>query len=115
VAALPWNQWQLSRGMGGRLRLESVATLVWNTQKAKQQNYLASCEATDWIYEAGLGMRPETMKCATGNSEAVDEPSVSVITTETFSFVVMTIIGRGLEGWVFWKALGSNNPQLIPT
>ncbi|MDX5385363.1 MAG: hypothetical protein LPK15_14765, partial [Alteromonadaceae bacterium] len=31
VAALPWNQWQLSRGMGGRLRLESVATLVWNT------------------------------------------------------------------------------------
>ena len=30
-AALPWNQWQLSRGMGGRLRLESVATLVWNT------------------------------------------------------------------------------------
>jgi len=33
VAALPWNQWQLSRGMGGRLRLESVATLVWNTQE----------------------------------------------------------------------------------
>ncbi|ABM18084.1 hypothetical protein Maqu_0989 [Marinobacter nauticus VT8] len=31
MAALPWNQWQLSRGMGGRLRLESVATLVWNT------------------------------------------------------------------------------------
>jgi len=30
---LPWNQWQLSRGMGGRLRLESVATLVWNTQE----------------------------------------------------------------------------------
>ncbi|MBW4979275.1 hypothetical protein KZZ05_13385, partial [Marinobacter adhaerens] len=28
------NQWQLSRGMGGRLRLESVATLVWNTQQA---------------------------------------------------------------------------------
>jgi hypothetical protein len=25
------QQWQLSRGMGGRLRLESVATLVWNT------------------------------------------------------------------------------------
>jgi hypothetical protein len=35
VAALPWNQWQLSRGMGGRLRLESVATLVWNTQSGK--------------------------------------------------------------------------------
>ena len=36
VAALPWNQWQLSRGMGGRLRLESVATLVWNTQQTGQ-------------------------------------------------------------------------------
>lgn len=32
VAALPWNQWQLSRGMGGTLRLESVAGLVWNTR-----------------------------------------------------------------------------------
>ncbi|MCK7546388.1 hypothetical protein MLC59_19750, partial [Marinobacter bryozoorum] len=34
-------QWQLSRGMGGRLRLESVATLVWNTHAilgAKQLN-----------------------------------------------------------------------------
>ncbi|WP_160173700.1 hypothetical protein [Nitrincola sp. A-D6] len=28
-----WNQWQLSRGMDGRLRLESVATLVWNTHE----------------------------------------------------------------------------------
>ncbi|MCE0761157.1 transposase, partial [Marinobacter sp. G11] len=36
VAALPWNQWQLSRGMGGRLRLESVATLVWNTHQYPQ-------------------------------------------------------------------------------
>ncbi len=30
VAAVPWNQWQLSRGMGGRLRPESMAGLVWN-------------------------------------------------------------------------------------
>ena len=29
---MPWNQWQLSSGMGGRLALESVAGLVWNTQ-----------------------------------------------------------------------------------
>jgi len=32
VADLLWNGWQLSRGMGGRLRLESVAAFVWNTQ-----------------------------------------------------------------------------------
>ena len=31
VAALPWNQWQLSCGMGGRLPVESVANLEWNT------------------------------------------------------------------------------------
>ncbi len=31
VAALPWNQWQLSPGMGGRLAVESVATLLRNT------------------------------------------------------------------------------------
>ena len=31
VAGLRWNQWQLCRGMGGRLRVESVAGLVWNT------------------------------------------------------------------------------------
>ena len=37
MAALPWNQWQLSRGMGGRLPLELVAVLVWNTQTARQR------------------------------------------------------------------------------
>ena len=26
-----WNGWQLSAGMGGRLAVESVADLVWNT------------------------------------------------------------------------------------
>lgn len=26
-----WNQWQLCRGIGGRLAMESVATLPWNT------------------------------------------------------------------------------------
>ena len=31
VAALPWNQWQLSCGMSGRLPVESVADLEWNT------------------------------------------------------------------------------------
>src|SRR5262249_46846487 len=30
VAALPWNQWQLSCGIGGRLAMESVAAFVWN-------------------------------------------------------------------------------------
>ena len=34
VAALPWNQWQLSCGMGGWLPVESVADLEWNTQSA---------------------------------------------------------------------------------
>ena len=30
MAALPWNDWQLSCGISGKLRLESVAAFVWN-------------------------------------------------------------------------------------
>jgi hypothetical protein len=30
VATLPWNQWQLCRGMRGKLAMESVASLAWN-------------------------------------------------------------------------------------
>ena len=30
VATLPWNGWQLCRGMGGSFRVEWVATLPWN-------------------------------------------------------------------------------------
>ena len=32
-AALPWNRWQACRGMGGRLAMESVAGLAWNTHQ----------------------------------------------------------------------------------
>src|SRR5262249_14247035 len=34
VAALPWNQWQLSPGMGGRLAMELMAALAWNRWQA---------------------------------------------------------------------------------
>ena len=43
VAALPWNEWQLSRGMGGRLRLESVAAHQ-RSVKALQEALLKSLE-----------------------------------------------------------------------
>ena len=33
VAAFVWNGWQLCRGISGRIHLESVAALPWNTQK----------------------------------------------------------------------------------
>ena len=32
VAALPWNGWQLCRGISGRIPTESVAAFAWNTQ-----------------------------------------------------------------------------------
>src|SRR5262245_17039140 len=32
VAALPWNGWQPWRGISGRIPLESVAAFAWNTQ-----------------------------------------------------------------------------------
>src|SRR3989442_11293632 len=31
VAAFVWNGWQLCRGISGRIHLESVAALPWNT------------------------------------------------------------------------------------
>src|SRR5262249_22200205 len=35
VAAFVWNRWQLCRGIGGRIRLESVAALPWNTHPCR--------------------------------------------------------------------------------
>jgi len=32
VAVFPWNQWPSSRGISGRLPVESVAGMLWNTQ-----------------------------------------------------------------------------------
>jgi len=50
---LPWNQWQLSRGMGGRLRLESVATLVWNTHTGFQGDIFGSERPSEAIKKTG--------------------------------------------------------------
>ncbi|MET4028258.1 DNA-binding transcriptional regulator YiaG [Marinobacter sp. MBR-99] len=57
MAALPWNQWQLSRGMGGRLRLESVATLVWNTHKAARVSRVEPNEVAEARGKTGLTQR----------------------------------------------------------
>ena len=42
VATFVWNRWQLCRGISGRIALESVATLAWNTHPLStvQQQYL---------------------------------------------------------------------------
>jgi hypothetical protein len=37
VAAFVWNEWQLCRGISGRIHLESVAALAWNTHVAYQR------------------------------------------------------------------------------
>ena len=37
VAAFVWNGWQLCRGISGRIHLESVAALPWNTQVYGEQ------------------------------------------------------------------------------
>src|SRR5215471_10283830 len=37
MAALAWNRWQLCRGIGGRIRLESVAALAWNTHRVENR------------------------------------------------------------------------------
>jgi len=40
VAAFVWNRWQLCRGIGGRIHLESVAALAWNTQQIQAKRFL---------------------------------------------------------------------------
>jgi len=37
VATFVWNRWQLWRGIGGRIHLESVAALAWNTQRGDRE------------------------------------------------------------------------------
>ena len=37
VAAFVWNGWQLCRGISGRIHLESVAALPWNTHIEKRE------------------------------------------------------------------------------
>jgi len=39
VAAFVWNGWQLCRGISGRVHLESVAALPWNTQLTQVATY----------------------------------------------------------------------------
>jgi hypothetical protein len=38
VAVLPWNQWQLSRGISGKFTVEWVATFAWNTHLNRDNN-----------------------------------------------------------------------------
>jgi len=86
VAALPWNQWQLSRGMGGRLRLESVATLVWNTQLYQASDVeIDHVVPLEWAWERGAwrwsGQKRETFANDPVNLLAVeDELNSSTIT-----------------------------------
>src|SRR5438093_7294523 len=48
VAALPWNYWQLSCGISGKLRLESVAALAWNTHLPQPRTDLHIQLSTRW-------------------------------------------------------------------
>jgi site-specific recombinase XerD len=61
MAGLLWNQWQLCCGISGRLHLESVACLAWNTQKAAGISKKASCHTlrhTFATYKAEKGVSP---------------------------------------------------------
>jgi hypothetical protein len=42
VAAFVWNRWQLCRGISGRIHLESVAALAWNTHRTGQVAFTTS-------------------------------------------------------------------------
>ena len=46
VATFVWNRWQLWRGIGGRIHLESVAALAWNTQLLQPHTLRRQFQAT---------------------------------------------------------------------
>src|SRR5215472_12684212 len=54
VAALPWNQWQLSPGMGGRLAMESMAALAWNRWQLWRGIRRAVCGALSHLSDGAL-------------------------------------------------------------
>ena len=51
VAAFVWNRWQLCRGSGGRIHLESVAALPWNTQPLIQSRLAKEGEVLRWCLD----------------------------------------------------------------
>jgi hypothetical protein len=53
VAAFVWNGWQLCRGISGRIHLESVAALAWNTQQSKQAAYVGDLKLNRKVVYAG--------------------------------------------------------------
>jgi hypothetical protein len=54
VAAFVWNRWQLWRGIGGRIRLELVAALAWNTQWYRQPSLALPFPLAWRVYDAPL-------------------------------------------------------------
>jgi hypothetical protein len=49
VAAFVWNGWQLCRGISGRVHLESMAALPWNTHRPlKRHTPLSPILALDY-------------------------------------------------------------------
>jgi hypothetical protein len=51
MAGLLWNRWQLCYGISGRIHLESVAALPWNTQFCKKQQMQWSKEGAHWLLQ----------------------------------------------------------------
>jgi len=81
VAALPWNQWQRSPGMGGRLALESVAALAWN-------QWQRSCGiAGSFAVESVAGLAWNTQKETLA-------PKISPILPGSLKETVMRITGK---------------------
>ena len=50
VAAFVWNGWQLCRGISGRIHLESVAALAWNTQYSEIVFYVLTVVLSYSLY-----------------------------------------------------------------
>jgi hypothetical protein len=61
MAGLLWNRWQLCYGISGRIHLESVAALPWNTQRG-QRLILRKAQAMKLLLDRGYVVSLDTLK-----------------------------------------------------
>ena len=63
VAAFVWNGWQLCRGISGRIHLESVAALPWNTTQTPPGSRAWTASEGRWAqYQVSVNDTPRRIE-----------------------------------------------------
>ena len=103
VAAFVWNRWQLCRGISGRIHLESVAALPWNTHKGVDERLRGEALVRRYVLTSLSCVR----KCMTCSSRRGEEHTTMVVFFDRAALVAMEKHIAFLEG-----AIGIEMTQL---